>query len=80
LAQLTGFKGDTETSEGREALVAHLRKRLRVSPENDSITFQDGKTKAKVGTETYRTKGKNPGVLGYLGKDLQNCLSSKTQK
>jgi hypothetical protein len=79
-AQLTGFKGDTETPEGREALATHMRKGLRLSPENDSITFQDGKTKAKVGTETYRTKGKNPGVLGYLGPDLQKCLSSKTQK
>jgi hypothetical protein len=79
-AQLTGFKGDTETPEGREALVSHMRKGLRLSPENDSITFQDGKTKAKVGTETYRTKGKNPGVLGYLGPDLQKCLSNKTQK
>jgi hypothetical protein len=55
----------------REALVSHLRKGLRVSPENDSITFQDGKTKAKIGTETYRTKGKSKGVLGYLGPDLQ---------
>jgi hypothetical protein len=57
-----------------------MRKGLRLSPENDSITFQDGKTKAKIGTETYRTKGKNPGVLGYLGPDLQKCLSNKTQK
>ena len=79
-AQLTGFKGDTETPEGREALVSHMRKGLRLSPETDSISFQDGKTNAKIGTETYRTKGKNPGVLGYLGKDLQKCLSNKTQK
>ena len=79
-AQLTAFKGDTETPEGREALATHMRKGLRLSPENDSITFQDGKTKAKIGTETYRTKGKNPGVLGYLGKDLQNCLSNKVKK
>jgi hypothetical protein len=80
LAQLTGFKGDTESPEGRESLVSHLRKGLRVSPENDSIIFQDGKTKAKVGTETYRTKGKGKAVLGYLGPDLQKCLSNKTQK
>jgi hypothetical protein len=80
LAQLTGFKGDTETPEGRDSLVAHLRKGLRVSPENDSITFQDGKTKAKIGTETYRTKGKSKGVLGYLGPDLQKCLNNKTEK
>jgi hypothetical protein len=79
-AQLTGFKGDTETPEGREALATHMRKRLRLSPENDSITFQDGKTKAKIGTETYRTKGKSKGVLGYLGPDLQKCLNNKVQK
>jgi hypothetical protein len=78
LAKLTGFKGDTNSPEGREALVNHLKKGLRVSPENDSIVFQDGKTKAKIGTETYRTKGKSKGVLGYLGPDLQKCLSNKT--
>jgi hypothetical protein len=57
-----------------------LKKGLRVSTETDSIIFQDGKTKAKVGTETYRTKGKTKAVLGYLGTDLQKCLSNKTQK
>lgn len=80
LAQLTGFKGETESPEGRQSLLSHMRKGLRVSPENDSIIFQDGKTKAKIGTETYRTKGKSKGVLGYLGPDLQKCLSNKTQK
>jgi hypothetical protein len=80
LAQLTGFKGETGSPEGRQSLLSHMRKGLRVSPENDSIIFQDGKTKAKIGTETYRTKGKSKGVLGYLGPDLQKCLSNKTQK
>ncbi len=80
LSQLTGFKGETETPAGREALLTHMRKGLRVSPENDSIIFQDGKTKAKIGTETYRTKGKSKGVLGYLGPDLQKCLNNKVQK
>lgn len=80
LAQLTGFKGDTKTPKGREELLTHMKKGLRVSPENDSIIFQDGKTKAKVGTETYRTKGKSKGVLGYLGPDLQKCLENKADK
>jgi hypothetical protein len=77
LAKLTGFKGDVETEKGREGLLKHLKKGLRVSAESDSITFQDGKTNAKVGTETYRTKGKSKGVLGYLGPDLQKCLEGK---
>jgi len=80
LSDLTGFKGETETPAGRDALLTHMKKGLRVSPENDSIIFQDGKTKAKIGTETYRTKGKSKGVLGYLGPDLQKCLSNKVQK
>jgi hypothetical protein len=77
LAQLTGFKGDTNTSNGKEGLLVHMKKGLRLSSETDSIIFADGKTKAKIGTETYRTKGKNPGVLGYLGPDLQKCLEGK---
>jgi len=36
LKDLSGFKGDTETKEGREALKAHLRKKIRISGKRSS--------------------------------------------
>ena len=81
LAELTGFDGDTTTEEGRNGLVEHLSKRVRISPDNDSISFEttDGKV-VKLGVDKYRTKGDSKGVLGSLGKDLKTCLKGKSSK
>jgi len=79
LAELTGFDGDTSTEEGKRGLVDHLSKRVRISPDNDSISFEtnDGKV-VKLGVDKYRTKGDSKGVLGSLGKDLKTCLKGKS--
>ena len=45
LKDLSGFKGDTETKEGREALKAHLRKKIRISGRRSS----DDETSAVTG-------------------------------
>ena len=36
LKDLSGFQGDTETKEGREALKAHLRKKIRINAKRSS--------------------------------------------
>jgi hypothetical protein len=81
LAELTGFDGDTDSEEGRQSLLSHLKKRVRVTPGGDSISFEsnDGRV-VKLGVDKYRTKGDAKGVLGGLGKDLQKCLKSKIKK
>jgi hypothetical protein len=82
LKELSGFEGDTETKEGREALKEHLRKKLRISPDKESISFsgKDGEKENEIGTESYRTKGNAKGVLAHLGKDMIECLQGKTEK
>jgi hypothetical protein len=80
LAELSGYDGDTTTEEGRRGLVSHLSKRVRISPDNDSVSFEtnDGKV-VKLGVDKYRTKGDSKAVLGLLGNDLKKCLKGKAQ-
>jgi hypothetical protein len=80
LAELSGYTGDTETSDGRQGLVSHLEKRIRISPDNDSISFINGKTSVQLGVEKYRTKGESKSVVSGLGKELQSCLKGKAKK
>ena len=81
LGELSGYDGDTTTEEGRKGLVEYLSKRIRISPDNDSISFETREGKViKLGVDKYRTKGDSKGVLGSLGKDLKTCLKSKAKK
>ena len=81
LGELSGYDGDTSTEDGRNGLVEYLSKRIRISPDNDSISFETREGKViKLGVDKYRTKGDSKGVLGSLGKDLKTCLKSKAKK
>ncbi len=79
LSDLSGFEGDAETPEGKEQLMDHLRKKIRISPTSTSVSFsnKEGSKNIEVGQETYRTKGNSKSILCQLGKDLQNCLKKK---
>jgi len=80
LAELSGFKGETETPQSRQRLIQHLSKRLRVYPDSDSVAFGDETTQKQIGKETYRTKGEAKSILGGLGTDMQKCLKGKAKK
>jgi hypothetical protein len=80
LGELSGFDGESETPEGKEALKTHLRKKMRVSPEGSSISFNakdKGGKNIEVGKEVYRTKGNAKSILAHLGDDIQDCLKKK---
>ena len=64
---------------GRKALMNHLQRRLRVSPDSDSVSFGSGKDgkERQLGKESYRTKGQAKSILAHLGKDMIDCLKSK---
>ena len=80
LGELSGYGGDTTTEEGRKGLVEYLSKRIRISPDNDSISFETREGKViKLGVDKYRTKGDSKAVLGSLGNDLKKCLKGKAQ-
>ena len=82
LASLTGYDGDTTTREGREELLNHLAKNVRITPGNGSVQFvnsQTGKT-VLLGEDTWRTAGDGEKIAGHDGKDLIECLSSKQKR
>jgi hypothetical protein len=79
LASLTGYDGDTTARDGREGLVNHLAKNVRITPGDGSVQFinnQTGKT-VLLGEDTWRTAGDGEKIAGHDGKDLINCLGSK---
>jgi hypothetical protein len=79
LASLTGYGGDTTTREGREGLVNHLAKNVRITPGDGSVQFVNNQTGETVllGEDTWRTAGDGEKIAGHDGKDLQTCLESK---
>jgi hypothetical protein len=78
-AELSNFEQDIDSDEGRKDLMNHLQKRLRVSPDDDAVSFgsKDGGEDKELGRESYRTKGKSKSILAHLGKDMIKCLKSK---
>jgi DNA-binding MarR family transcriptional regulator len=78
-AELSNFDGDIDSDDGRKALMNHLQRRLRVSPDSDSVSFGSGKDgkERQLGKESYRTKGQAKSILAHLGKDMIDCLKSK---
>ena len=78
-AELSNFDGNIESDDGRKALMNHLQRRLRVSPDSDSVSFGSGKDgkERQLGKESYRTKGQAKSILAHLGKDMIDCLKSK---
>ena len=80
LAQLSGFKGKINSDSERNALLNHLKKRLRMDSKDGSILFVNGTTKSELGTEVYRTKGDSKSIVSGLGGDLQKCLKQKANE
>ena len=80
LAQLSDFKGKINSDSERNALLNHLKKRLRMDSKDGSILFVNGTTKSELGTEVYRTKGDSKSIVSGLGGDLQKCLKQKANE
>lgn len=81
LADLTGFEHEGEdrhSPENQRALWRHLKGVLRVDSEEDSISVH-GEGGRQVGRERYRTKGAASSLLTYLGRDMANCVTGKTE-
>jgi hypothetical protein len=80
VAERSGFKGDSSTSEGRKALKEHLKKRCRVTPGGDRITITDNGKEVELFEDTWRTAGTSQKVASGFGKGMRNCLQGKAAK
>jgi hypothetical protein len=77
MAKLSGFKGDINKPEGRDALNKHLAKNVKVDADSDAVYLlgSDGKTKTYLASDTWRQAGSSKKIATGFGKDLRGCLS-----
>jgi hypothetical protein len=81
VGEQSGFKGDSTTSEGKQSLKDHLRKRLRVTPGGSKITINDSSGKSvELFDDTWRTAGTSQKVASGFGKNMRECLQAKAAK
>lgn len=78
LAALSNYTEDLSSKEGKEGLMSHLRKTMKINSKNQSLSFSSDDGDSEIGKESYRTKGiGNNSVLGNFGGDMQSCLKGK---
>jgi len=79
LGNLSGYKGDTESSDGQREMWGHLKRVLKTDPTDDSISIHGtDRGGPQIGKEKYRTKGERASLLTYLGKDMAGCVTGKS--
>jgi hypothetical protein len=77
LAEQSGFKGDIDSKEGKEALKEHLRKKCRIDESNGNIIIQDNGQEKTLAMDTWRTAGTSQKVASGFGDDMRDCIMSK---
>ena len=76
LTTLTGFTpndNSTDSHESQRELWSHLKRKLKISPKEASISVHGVDT--TIGKETYRTKGDSASLLTFLGKSMTECVT-----
>lgn len=82
MASLSGFKGQTNTPEGRAALNNHLRKNVKVDADSDAVYLlgSDGKTRTYLASDTWRQAGSAKKIATAFGSNLRGCLKKSVGK
>lgn len=76
MANLSGFKGDISTPEGRVTLNKHLTKNVKVDADSDAVYLLggDGKTRTYLASDTWRQAGSSKKIATGFGRNLRGCL------
>jgi hypothetical protein len=74
LATQSGYKGDTNTTEGRDGLKKHLRERCRVDAKSGAIVVSDENGERSICEDTWRTAGTSQKVASAFGEDMRRCI------
>jgi hypothetical protein len=74
LAEQSGYKGDANTTEGREGLKKHLREKCRVDAKSGAVTVSDGTGERSICEDTWRTAGTSQKVASAFGEDMRRCI------
>ena len=78
MANLSGFKGDTTTPEGRAALNKYLAENVKVDADSDAVYLMgsDGKTRTYLASDTWRQAGSSKKIATGFGSNLRKCLKN----
>jgi hypothetical protein len=77
LAELSGFKGDIESTEGRAELNKHLLKKCKINATTGFIEITSPNGTVSLAEDSWRTSGESKKVEKKLGKGLRDCVASK---
>jgi hypothetical protein len=77
LAELSGFKGDIESTEGRAKLNQHLLKKCKINATTGFIEITSPNGTVSLAEDSWRTSGESKKVEKKLGKGLRQCVASK---
>jgi hypothetical protein len=80
LSKLSGYEGDTSTSEGREALKKHMRSRCKVDSDSGAVYIEGPDGRIKIAEDTWRTAGDAQKVASGFGDDMKKCVSDGVDK
>jgi hypothetical protein len=77
LAELSGFKGDIESTNGRDELNKHLLKKCKINATTGFIEITSPNGTVSLAEDSWRTSGESKKVEKKLGKGLRDCVASK---
>jgi alpha-D-ribose 1-methylphosphonate 5-triphosphate synthase subunit PhnG len=77
LAELSGFKGDIESTEGRAKLNQHLSKKCKINATTGFIEITSPNGTVSLAEDSWRTSGESKKVEKKLGDGLSQCVASK---
>ena len=77
LAELSGFKGDIESTKGRAELNKHLLKKCKINATTGFIEITSPNGTVSLAEDSWRTSGESKKVEKKLGKGLRDCVASK---
>ena len=81
LAEQSGFKGDTSTKKGKEALKEHLRKRSRIQPGGDRVSVMNEGKEVELFNDQWRTAGAGQQkVATHFGDGMIECMTQKVKR
>lgn len=80
MGKLSGFEGETDSSEGRQQLIDHLSKRVKVDSSSDAVYLVgDNGQRTYIASDSWRQAGSSQKVATSFGKHLRECLQSSVQ-
>ena len=77
LAELSAFKGEYESEEGRAKLNQHLLKKCKINATTGFIEITSPNGTVSLAEDSWRTSGESKKVEKKLGDGLSQCVASK---